>query len=723
MSGVELVGLLLGALALIEPVGKALKSASGITKSSAKFNEYILATSLEYHCLAQMFRNESRRIFGNFMTEGDIDIMFGEHGENDPRWRDTDWKDDVRNYLGVFHGEISSAMMLVFRTLSDLSDNIAKFTDLDDLPGPGETDSCSTHTNRNCNSQPIPVKEKSRLERRKEEIKAGFDNLCRYNFLYQSAVNHFLEDKKWAAKATKALMKDDNRRYRIKKTPKAASWTSVAQVIDDLHEATRRLSFALQKVAKCSCHTFHLRLEMVSSTDLSAPLSNPTSCISRKDARFQTLNFNLITLGCPNTPQLCNGDDMILDSIGQPILTNRLSLRIELKPYAKPRGATSIKTSAPSSAIANPAGHASSRPLSSCLKIPSLPDKDLADQSLKLQVADIIDADGGSPSRVVSSKSKFKKSVAFARNSLASVVSTPENRKRKETGILENPRIPHMENTNDEPDNSDQSKVVPEEIQDLCAWLRRLRVPMDKAGQESHPGVLTVDDDIQYLIYEEKVTESDRETEVETEKYESLLDHLSSGVDTLSIAQRMELAHTLAVSLLQLHSSSWIERNWSSKDVMLFLSPDATDVQRQWSPYVAAAFNDITKIQKIAQAENLDKPGYKLSYVVSLGIIFLEIGLSRSLHDGQEDSGTGDRHFDAYMKACGEVKIHSVNMSMGPTYDRVVEICVKWIDSDELDDKAVQQKFYEEVVLGLERCIQTTNSSQERRRRKRRSMP
>ncbi|KAK6504451.1 hypothetical protein TWF506_002648 [Arthrobotrys conoides] len=703
MSGVELVGLLLGAIALIEPLGKGLKSASGVMKSSASFQEYILSASLEYHCHAQTFRNESRRIFGAFLTESEIDNLFGEHGDSDPRWQDQAWKDNVKVYLGVFYDEISTAMLLVFRTLSALNDGIMALRDLGDLPQPGDNVRNSGHGTYH-GRESVPIKTKSKLEIKKKDIKRYFDDLIRYNLLYQSSVNHFLEDQKWSAKATSTMMKADNHRCRLAKSSRAAPWNSVSQVIDNLHEATRMLSFALQKVASCSCHTFHLRLEMVSSTDLSIQSGGTSPCFGNRDPRYQTINFNLITLGCSSSGQSGNCHQMFLDSMGRP--SDRLSLRIEVKPYATPKPM-----------LATPSVLKGPGNITSCLKNSKPTASRAAVGTISTQTTTI------TSSIASSSKPKiaFKKTVAFAHNSLMAVVPSPEKRKRKQVALLENPRLKPQSSSSADQEPIVEVPIVPQEISDLCSWLRRLGFSSDTPSQECCPGVLKVDGNVQYLVYEERADDVHSDNEHGSRNYGSLLEYLSSDQYTLSISQRMELAHTLAVSLLRLHSSSWIQRSWSSKDVMLFLPPNATAADRRWSPYVAAAFNDLREIQEIAQAEHQDEPGYKLSYVVSLGIIFLEIGLSRSLRAEQDDTFTGDPHFDAYMQACGEVKIHSVNMSMGPTYDRVVETCIKWMDSDELDDKAVQQKFYEEVVLGLEKCIQAANSSQERRRQKRRT--
>ncbi|KAF3933798.1 hypothetical protein ABW20_dc0105266 [Dactylellina cionopaga] len=194
------------------------------------------------------------------------------------------------------------------------------------------------------------------------------------------------------------------------------------------------------------------------------------------------------------------------------------------------------------------------KPLS-CLKKPLLADSvEVQKTNIKLE-----------STMVDTSKRNFKKSVAFARNALVSAVPSSENRERKETGFAENPRTKPSIKGKEREEGSTQRPVISEEIDDLCAWLQRLGIPLGANRQECNPGILTVDKDIQYLIYEEKDTDLSPDLETDPQNYESLLDYLSPGRNVLSIAQRMELAHTLAISLLRLHFSSWINEAGAAK--------------------------------------------------------------------------------------------------------------------------------------------------------------
>ncbi|KAF3197708.1 hypothetical protein TWF106_006777 [Orbilia oligospora] len=434
---------------------------------------------------------------------------------------------------------------------------------------------------------------------------------------------------------------------------------------------------------------------MFSSTDLSTPPTKGAPCFGNRDPRYQTINFNLIVLGSFDPQQRTNCHRVSRDTVGYPL--NRLSLRIEVKPHATPNlrlGRTPFKSLPKNFTKEN-----SIKDTSSAEKKPTIRTENGSTYKPPATTT--------TPLEAPTPKSKLKKTVALAHNSLRAIVPSSDKRKRKPVAVLEDPRKEPELSTAMDYEVAVDVPVKPEEISDMCVWLNRTRLASNILDQETRLGVLSGESSVQYLVYEENAVDMSPEIKGENHlrNYGSLLEYLLSSRNTLLIPQRMELAHTLAISLLRLHSSSWIRRSWSSKDVMLFLPSDASAAERRWSPYVAAAFNDLRDIQEIAQAENQDEPGYKLS----------------SLREEQEDTFNGDPHFNAYMRACGEVKVHSVNGPMGPTYDRVVETCIKWMDSDELDDKAVQQKFYEDVVLGLEKCIQVANSSQKRREKKKRS--
>ncbi|KAF3937461.1 hypothetical protein ABW19_dt0209725 [Dactylella cylindrospora] len=301
------------------------------------------------------------------------------------------------------------------------------------------------------------------------------------------------------------------------------------------------------------------------------------------------------------------------------------------------------------------------------------------------------------------SPSELQEPSLFTENSPSAATSankTPQ-------GALGLPKLP-----------GDNTPSMAEGIGGLCSWLQRQEIACQSSSENHSPGYFSIDRSILFATGEPKNDGTTTEANAKSFLYMSLLECLLLGKINLSILQKFELAYMLAVSLLLLHSSSWISHEWGSSDIILRLSTNPSDTTENWSSYVAAAFNDIKKLQNIAKS-NQAPSSYKTSYVVSLGIILLEIGISRPLvSGGRENGGSGDRHFDSWMKACEEVKLHSVNRSMGPDYDRIVQICVKWIDEDELKDKNIQQKFYKEVVLGLENCLNIVKARKEKQRRK-----
>jgi hypothetical protein len=179
----------------------------------------------------------------------------------------------------------------------------------------------------------------------------------------------------------------------------------------------------------------------------------------------------------------------------------------------------------------------------------------------------------------------------------------------------------------------------------------------------------------------------------------------------LCVRNRLELAFTLALSLLQLHSSPWITKRWRSRDVVLF-----REDKQKWSPYVAAAFNAIRQGQfSNTSTDATNGRGSKLkgSAIFGLGVVLLEIGRSQLLlepsssEDGSDaaEGDTAESEMRERLEACSHVLKKSVARELGPRYQNVVEKCILWDEDDDLSDIVVQKNFCEKVVCELDICL------------------
>lgn len=254
----------------------------------------------------------------------------------------------------------------------------------------------------------------------------------------------------------------------------------------------------------------------------------------------------------------------------------------------------------------------------------------------------------------------------------------------------------------------DEENFEVTEIDSLCSRLSQI-APEQSSRILSSPclGYLSGSDDYRYLIYKT----SQWNPNMRDRSLQELLQSESKDM-RLSVRNRLQLAFTLALSLLQLHSSRWITKRWRSRDVVLF-----REDKQKWSPYVAAAFNAIRQ----GQFSNIDtevmndrESELKSSAIFGLGVVLLEIGRSRLLLDpsssedasnAAEERDTAESEMRERLEACSQVLKKSVAGELGPRYQDVVEKCILWDEDDDLSDIAVQKSFCEKVVCELDICL------------------
>lgn len=120
MSGIEIVSLVLGVLGILEPIEHKVQAIKGVTKSTTSIQKIIRRTRLR--CLVQrnIFKNDARRLFGSFLTETELEDMFGVHGANNMKWRDSHWETQSKNHLGNYSDGIKAAIKLIYDELDDI---------------------------------------------------------------------------------------------------------------------------------------------------------------------------------------------------------------------------------------------------------------------------------------------------------------------------------------------------------------------------------------------------------------------------------------------------------------------------------------------------------------------------------------------------------------------------------------------------------------------------
>ena len=217
-----------------------------------------------------------------------------------------------------------------------------------------------------------------------------------------------------------------------------------------------------------------------------------------------------------------------------------------------------------------------------------------------------------------------------------------------------------------------------------------------------------------------------------------------------TVKHRIQMAHTLAVALYQLHLVGWVHKSLRSENVILF--PHAPGESSQQSvngecmvermtkrefivPWVVgfeysrvvSADSDLTEDDGIKRnlyrhPERWNNPSHrfaKIHDIYALGTILLEISLWRPILKLSE---TGfSRAIEADNSAAGQAKKESVKSqllhnaekipyTLGRTFRDVVVACLKGSSMDGFgveasDDQGLQKTFYLKVVEPLDRLL------------------
>ena len=229
------------------------------------------------------------------------------------------------------------------------------------------------------------------------------------------------------------------------------------------------------------------------------------------------------------------------------------------------------------------------------------------------------------------------------------------------------------------------------QIQSICTAFK------DSKGDETCLGFIVDESFMRHQIYPTRALHPGPATSV------SLYKRLTSGQQNrntkLTRKERLQLALTLASTVLQLHKTPWLSERWGKKDI-LFLNGNV--------PYVSRTFLGAGQ----PPAQVLDAPSKSLPVVrnetiFALGVILIELCLGsaleemRSPEDLSED-GTPNALTD-YLTA--RRMINEVYDEGGGRYGDAVRRCVH-CEFDQriasLDVEVFRKCFYQGVVQPLE---------------------
>jgi hypothetical protein len=176
--------------------------------------------------------------------------------------------------------------------------------------------------------------------------------------------------------------------------------------------------------------------------------------------------------------------------------------------------------------------------------------------------------------------------------------------------------------------------------------------------------------------------------------------------------QLLTLAHTLAMTVLQYHSTSWLPRNWGLQDVCYFSEPGQSpedDISKTLqSLHLSTQFPTQTPTSPSQLAEDVSNLNYLYGIrnltLAKLGVALVEIGQQKEIGS----LGSNSASHEVIISARKILLEGPSSLAMlGPRYFKIAQKCIQCDFScgDNLEGDNLRSAVYTEVVCGLESMI------------------
>lgn len=247
-----------------------------------------------------------------------------------------------------------------------------------------------------------------------------------------------------------------------------------------------------------------------------------------------------------------------------------------------------------------------------------------------------------------------------------------------------------------------------EDIRDICSELRQRRSGINSplAGLLQKANKL-----------KEFVSQSNGHSSYSrgTLSLQEALSTTKSLQGTISTKEKLRLANTLAIAMLEFHSTPWLRETWGSDDVLFYSFNGTKEDGLLGIPFLKAPLVEDPRNDDLYPGccdKREPRKGVRNSYIYSLGIVLLELGfgaplrsLRRDLDEegGQIDKTTDDRTADRLK--------YLVSKQLGARYGKVVRKCLDCdFDSGyELDNIELRNAVFDQVVKELDRCLKAAS--------------
>ena len=182
------------------------------------------------------------------------------------------------------------------------------------------------------------------------------------------------------------------------------------------------------------------------------------------------------------------------------------------------------------------------------------------------------------------------------------------------------------------------------------------------------------------------------------------------ALGSIALYERLHLAKTLAIAVLQYHSTPWLSTSWRSEDVYFFGNGPTSvqDIPNLTSPHlnvkVKGPCGQISRTSTFPPHTLVRNP-----LLFNLGVVLLEIAHSTALGSLQRPSdlenGLENRYTEFFI---ARRLAQSANTEMGGTYHKIVEQLVEcdFGCGTDLNNPQLQAAFHNEVICPLEKIEQ-----------------
>ncbi|MCJ1393646.1 hypothetical protein MMC18_006521 [Xylographa bjoerkii] len=247
-----------------------------------------------------------------------------------------------------------------------------------------------------------------------------------------------------------------------------------------------------------------------------------------------------------------------------------------------------------------------------------------------------------------------------------------------------------------------------EPLQNLCMrknFCDQLRSCI-KQSPETHRCLGTLDDTdcYKHLIYfPPPTTRYGHRAATSLEQVISALSR-QGPLARLSQYERLQLAHSLAVAVLQYHATPWLKGSWRSEDIYFFGFDENTLQERP--PELSPPHLSVSVKGPDAPTRASTFPPRAFApnpLLFGLGVLLLEIGFTATLPSLQRPSDIeqGENKYTEFFVA--KRLASSIGREMGSAYGKIVKKCLQcdFGCGDDLTDPQLQAGFHRDVVKEL----------------------